>query len=67
MMEKKLEFEMSLPQSMKDIVLNVAVAMSLGATAAGRGGAGGMTQSGSPRYFYDAARDKQQLDALRSR
>lgn len=34
MMERQLEFEMSLPMSAKDIVLNIAVAMSLGTGSA---------------------------------
>jgi len=34
MMEKQLEFEMSLPMSAKDVVLNIAVAMSLGTGSA---------------------------------
>ena len=47
MMEKQLEFEMSLPQSKKDIVLNVAIAMSAGTGAAGRGVVGGIPRSGT--------------------
>lgn len=51
MMEKQLEFEMSLPQSAKEIVLYVAIAMSAGTGAAGgaasRGAVGRMTRSGT--------------------
>jgi len=51
MMERQLGFEMSLPMSAKDIVLNIAVAMSLGTGAAGgvanRGAVGGMARSGT--------------------
>ncbi|UHQ23257.1 RHS repeat-associated core domain-containing protein [Lysobacter sp. 5GHs7-4] len=47
MMKKQLAFEMSLPRSWRDVALNIGIALSAGAGAAGRGAARSMARSGA--------------------